>query len=83
MSYILIRTVAVIIASYITHVGVVPLAFPWRTALIALLVAITLAVINHTIKPAIDFISIPINFFTLGLFSLLMNGVMIVLASIS
>lgn len=80
MSYVIIRTVAVLIASYITHVGV-PLVFAWQTGWIALLVALTLAVINHTIKPIIDLVSIPINFFTLGLFSLVINGLMILLAS--
>lgn len=80
MNYIIIRTIAILIASYITHVGV-PIVFAWQTGWIALLVALVLAVINHTIKPIIDIISIPINFFTLGLFSLVVNGLMIVLAS--
>ncbi len=81
MTYILIRTIAVLIASYITNVGVIPLALTWQTGWIALLVALTLAVINHTIKPLIDFASLPINFFTLGLFSFVINGLMILLAS--
>ncbi len=81
MSYILIRTIAVLIASYVTHVGVVPLAITWNTALIAVLAALTLALINHTIKPLIDLVSIPINFFTLGLFSFVINGAMVLLAS--
>lgn len=80
MTYILIRTIAVLVASYITNVGV-PLVFAWQTGWIALLVALTLAVINHTIKPIIDLVSIPINFFTLGLFGLVVNGLMILLAS--
>lgn len=80
MTYILIRTIAVLVASYITHVGV-PIVFAWQTGWIALLVALTLAVINHTIKPIIDLVSIPINFFTLGLFGLVINGLMIMLAS--
>jgi putative membrane protein len=81
MSYILIRTLAVLIASYVTHVGVVPLAITWETGLTAVLAALTLAIINHTIKPLIDIVSIPINFFTLGLFSFVVNGSMVLLAS--
>ncbi len=80
MSYVIIRTIAVLIASYITKVGV-PIVLAWQTGWTALLVALTLAVINHTIKPIIDLVSIPINFFTLGLFSLVINGLMILLAS--
>ncbi len=81
MTYILIRIAAVLIASYITHVGVIPLTLTWQTGFTALLVALTLAVINHTIKPLIDVVAIPINFFTLGLFSFVINGLMILLAS--
>lgn len=81
MSYVLIRTIAIIISSYITHVGVIPLAFTLQTVWVSVLVALALAIINHTIKPLIDFISIPINFFTLGTFSLVINGSVIVLAS--
>ena len=80
MNYLIIRTIAILIASYITGVGV-PITFAWQTGLMALLLAIILAVINHTIKPFIDFISLPINFFSLGLFSLVINGVMVLMAS--
>ena len=81
MSYIIIRTLSVLVASYITKVGV-PIVLAWETGWIALLVALVLAVINHTIKPVINFIALPINFFTLGLFSLIINGAMVWLASL-
>ena len=80
MNYIIIRTLAVLVASYITGVGVA-LTFHWNTAWIALLVAIVLAVINHTIKPLITIVTLPINIFTLGLFSFVINGFMILIAS--
>lgn len=84
MQYIIIRTAAVLIASYITKVGVPlifgTLALTLSTAKVALLVAITLAIINHTIKPLFMLVSIPINFLTLGLFSFVINGLMILLA---
>lgn len=81
MSYILVRTIAVLIASYVTKVGVIPVVFTLHTVWVALLVAIVLAIINHTIKPFIDIVTLPINFFTLGLFSLVINGLMIMLAA--
>jgi putative membrane protein len=84
MKYLAIRTIAVLVASYITRVGVplafstVPLAF--GTTGLAFIVAIVLAIINHTIKPLFMIISIPINLVTLGLFSFVINGLMVLLA---
>lgn len=80
MNYIIIRTIAVLIASYITHVGVV-MAFNYKTFFTALLVALVLAIINHTIKPIIHVATLPINLLTLGLFSFVINGFMVLLAS--
>lgn len=80
MNYILIRTIAILVASYITKVGV-PMVLAWETGLIAVMAALVLAIINHTIKPLIDIITLPINFFTLGLFSFVINGTMILFAA--
>lgn len=84
MNFIIIRTVGILAASYVTKVGV-PLAFgtlaiSLSTAWVALLVALVLAVINHTIRPVFMLISIPVNLLTLGLFSFVINGLMILLA---
>lgn len=84
MKYILIRTIAILLTSYLTGVGV-PLVFSslsltFGTAWVALITALVLAVINHTIKPIFMLISIPINLVTLGLFSFVINGLMILLA---
>ena len=80
MNYILIRTVAILVTSYVTKVGV-PIALALETGIIALLVALVLAVINHTIRPVISILTLPINMLTLGLFSLVVNGLMILLAA--
>lgn len=80
MNYLIVRTISVLVASYITKVGV-PLAFTWQTGWTALLFAVVLAVINHTIKPAIAGITLPITLLTLGLFSIVVNGAMIMLAA--
>ena len=84
MNFLIIRTISVLVTSYITKVGV-PLAFgsltlAFGTAWVALLTAVVLAVINHTIKPVFMLVSIPINLVTLGLFSFVINGLMILLA---
>lgn len=84
MNFLIIRTISVLATSYITKVGV-PLAFSsltlaFGTAWVALLTAVVLAVINHTIKPVFMLVSIPINLVTLGLFSFVINGLMILLA---
>ena len=46
----------------------------------ALLVCIVLALINAFIKPILEFISLPINFLTFGLFSLVINALLLLLA---
>lgn len=84
MKYLVFRTVAVLLTSYFTKVGVplvfTSVAFTLGTTWTALIVAVVLAVINHTIKPLFMIVSIPINFVTLGLFSFVINGLMILLA---
>ena len=80
MSYLIIRTLSVILTSYITKVGM-PVLLSLQTGITALLVAVVLAIINNTIKPIISIVSIPINIVTLGLFSFVINGLMILLAA--
>ena len=48
--------------------------------LTAMLVCIVMALINAFIKPILMFISFPINFLTLGLFSLVINALLFMLA---
>lgn len=47
---------------------------------VAILIAIVLAFINTFIKPIVKVLAFPINFMSLGLFSLLINGFLIMLA---
>ena len=42
----------------------------------ALLVAVVMALVNAFIKPLIMFISLPINFLTLGLFTFVINALL-------
>lgn len=48
----------------------------------ALLAAIAIGFVNGSIKPVLSTLSLPINFLTLGLFSLVVNGVCFWLASL-
>lgn len=80
MKYLIIRTLGVLGASYVTGVGV-QVVLALSTGITALVTASVLAIINHTIKPMFTLISIPINLLTLGLFSFVINGLMILLAS--
>ena len=47
----------------------------------ALLTAVVLGLINMFIKPIINILTLPINLLTLGLFSFVVNALMILLAS--
>jgi putative membrane protein len=48
----------------------------------AILAAIAVGVVNSAIRPVLSVLSLPINFLTLGLFSLVVNGVCFWLASL-
>ncbi|MBQ4367956.1 MAG: phage holin family protein [Muribaculaceae bacterium] len=51
---------------------------PWWAAL---LVAVVLGVINALIRPVVKLLSLPINLVTLGLFTLVINALMVMLGS--
>ena len=46
----------------------------------AMLACVIIAIINAFVKPIVEFISLPINFLTLGLFSLVINALLLMLA---
>jgi putative membrane protein len=48
----------------------------------ALLGGISLGLVNGSVKPVLSFLSLPINFLTLGAFSLVVNGICFWLASL-
>jgi putative membrane protein len=56
-------------------------SFYVSNAKIALIAAFVLAIINATIKPVIKIVSWPINVLTLGLFSIVVNGLMLEITS--
>ncbi|MEO1400006.1 MAG: phage holin family protein [Cyanobacteria bacterium J06635_1] len=52
------------------------------TFLAAILAALSIGLINGTIKPILSLLSLPITFLTLGAFSLIVNGICFWLASL-
>jgi putative membrane protein len=71
---LLINTIAIIIAAYLLP-GVTVTGF-W----VALVVAIVLGIINVFIKPVLFILTLPLTILTLGLFSLVLNALLIMLA---
>ncbi len=72
---LLINTLAVFAGSYIlpgVHV---------KNFTTAIIVAIVLAVLNAFLKPLLVILTIPITIFTLGLFLLVINAVIVILCS--
>ena len=48
----------------------------------ALIAGISIGVVNGSVRPVLSFLSLPINFLTLGAFSFVVNGVCFWLASV-
>lgn len=72
--HLLINAVAILIAAYLIPGVVVD-------NLVALIVlVIVLALINVFIKPIVTLLTLPINIVTLGLFSLVINALLVMLA---
>lgn len=72
---LLLSALAVIISAYVLP-GVTVDGF-----FTAIVVAILLSVVNTFIKPLIVLLTLPINIMTLGLFSLIINALMVMLVT--
>ena len=72
--HLLVSVAAIIIASYLLP-GVTV------TLIGALVLSIVLAVINLFIKPVLTLLTLPITLVTLGLFSLVINALLIMIAA--
>ena len=71
---ILLSSIAVIIASYLLP-GVYVDGF-----ITAIIIAVLLSLLNVTVKPLLIVLTIPITVFTLGLFLLVINALIILMA---
>jgi putative membrane protein len=74
---IIISTLAVLISSYLLH-GV---RIDNNSFLTALVVAAVLAFLNTVVKPIMIVLTIPVTIFSFGLFLLVINALMILLAA--
>lgn len=72
----LLNTLAILLTSYILRPSV-----KVDGLLTAFLVAITLGIINTLIKPLLIILTLPINLLTLGLFTFIINGIIILLVA--
>ncbi|WP_421765285.1 phage holin family protein [Ekhidna sp.] len=71
---ILLSSIAVIVASYLLP-GVVVDSF-----LTAIIIAIILSLLNVTVKPILVILTIPLTVFTLGLFLVVINALIVLIA---
>lgn len=71
---ILLSSIAVVIASYLLP-GVVVEGFTT-----AVIIAVLLSLLNVTVKPILIVLTIPLTVFTLGLFLLVINALIILMA---
>lgn len=72
---ILLSSIGVVIASYLLP-GVVVDEF-----ITAIIIAVLLSLLNVTVKPLLIILTIPLTVFTLGLFLLVINAIIILIAS--
>ncbi len=72
---LLISTLAVIITSYVLP-GIVI-----ENMLAAIVVAVILGIVNTLLKPILLILTLPINIVTLGLFTFIINGALVLLTS--
>jgi putative membrane protein len=70
-----INTLAVLITAYLLK------GIELDSVFTALVVAVVLGILNTIIKPVLMILTLPINIITLGLFTLVINGLMVLLAS--
>ncbi|GEK21980.1 phage holin family protein [Cellulomonas xylanilytica] len=53
----------------------------WQTVGIILLIALVFGIVNAIVKPIVAFISIPLYILTLGLFTIIVNALMLMLTA--
>lgn len=72
---LLLNSVAVVVASYLLPNVTID---SYQTAL---MVALFIGLLNVFVKPVLKILTLPINVLTLGLFSLVVNGALVLLVS--
>lgn len=75
LARLILSTITVLITAFLMNSVEIT---PWWVATV---VAVVLGAINIFIKPVIKLLSIPVNIVTLGLFSFVINGLMVLLCA--
>ena len=73
LAYLLVNGIAIFVAAYV--LPGVDVESIWT----AILVAVILGVVNMFLKPVLFFLTLPITIITLGLFTVVINGLLILL----
>lgn len=74
--HLFLHTLAIMIAGYLIQGVTIP---NWWTALV---VAVVLGILNTFLKPILLFLTLPVTIITLGLFALVVNTALILLATV-
>lgn len=72
-----LTTFAISVASYLLPFIEISGSTPIRRIQIAFLAGLILGIVNLIIKPIVRFLTMPINFLTLGLFNIVINAAML------
>ncbi|MGZ3863767.1 MAG: phage holin family protein [Bacteroidia bacterium] len=78
---IIVSTLAVIVTSWFLSGVTITGVNDAHRFITALMVALVLAFLNSVVKPVLTFLTIPITVVTLGLFYLVLNALIIIMAS--
>lgn len=78
---IIVSTLAVIVTSWFLSGVTITGVNDTHRFITALMVALVLAFLNSVVKPILTFLTIPITVVTLGLFYLVLNALIIIIAS--
>ncbi|MDA1334846.1 MAG: phage holin family protein [bacterium] len=73
--HLLVSTLAVVIAEYLIPGVTIDSYF------VALIVAVVLGILNAVLRPLLILLTLPINIFTLGLFTFVINAFLVMLAA--
>jgi putative membrane protein len=74
---LIIQALSVFITAYLLQAGVLVKDF-----MTAVIVAVVLGIANVLVKPILFILTLPLNILTLGLFTFILNGLMILLVSV-
>lgn len=79
---LIINGVAIWLATLLLDgVGLSPREDPWEQALVVAVVAVIFTLVNLVIRPVVSLFALPLTILTLGLFTLVINALMVLLTS--